>query len=204
MTTKNLKSISKIYEEEAHFWKAQRDKSPFSEIKYMRMLLEHLPHDGSILDIGCGTGKPIAHFFIEKSYKVTGIDVAKAMIEIASKNFPEQEWLIADMRKLDIAKRFHAIIAWDSFFHLNFEEQRNMFAIFTKHLETAGVLLFSSGPEHGEAIGDMNGQALYHSSLSPEEYRELFKAHQLTEIHHQAEDPECGGHTVWLCKYSPQ
>jgi SAM-dependent methyltransferase len=30
----------------------------------------------SVLDLGCGTGQPIARFFIEKGCAVTGIDVA--------------------------------------------------------------------------------------------------------------------------------
>ncbi len=37
------------------------------------------------------------------------------------------------------------------------------------------VLMFSSGPAAGEAIGDMFGEALYHASLSQDEYRQLLK-----------------------------
>ena len=35
------------------------------------------------------------------------------------------------------------------------------------------MLMFNTGPQHGEAIGNYRGDPLYHASLAPEEYRSL-------------------------------
>ena len=89
-------------------------------------------------------------------------------------------------------------MAWDSFFHLTPNDQRQMFRQFARLAQQGTVLMFSSGPSHGEAIGDLFGDALYHASLAPEEYRALLKQYGFEVIKMVAEDVECTGHTVWL------
>jgi hypothetical protein len=63
-----------------------------------------------------------------------------------------------------------------------------------------GLLLFTSGPSHGEAIGNLYGRPLYHASLDAEEYRSLLDANGFEVLRHTVEDPECGRHTVWLAQ----
>jgi hypothetical protein len=60
------------------------------------------------------------------------------------------------MRGLVLPLRFNAIVAWDSFFHLTRDEQRAMFPVFQKHIARGGLLLFTSGPRDGEAVGDLS------------------------------------------------
>ena len=44
------------------------------------------------------------------------------------------------------------------------------------------------------------GETLYHASLDPEEYRNLLADNGFAVLRHGVEDPECGGHTLWLAK----
>ncbi|MFY9658132.1 MAG: hypothetical protein WAK01_16395 [Methylocystis sp.] len=37
-------------------------------------------------------------------------------------------------------------------------------------------MMFTSGPAHGEAVGELYGEPLYHASLNPTEYRALLAA----------------------------
>ena len=60
--------------------------------------------------------------------------------------------------------------------------------------------MFTSGPSDGEAIGTFQGEPLYHASLSPDEYRALLDRHGFEVVAYEAEDPECGGHTIWLAR----
>jgi hypothetical protein len=75
-----------------------------------------------------------------------------------------------------------------------------MFPVFKKHVAPGGLLLFTSGPRDGEAIGDLYGNALFHASLDPEEYRMLLAIWGFRVLRHRAEDPDCGLHTVWLAQ----
>jgi len=167
---------------------------------YLDEMLDHLGEYPRILDLGCGSGEPIARFFIEKGYELTGVDAAPAMIGICRQRFPKAHWLVADMRSLDLEVRFDALIAWDSFFHLEPDDQRRMFEVFRAHIAPEGLLLFTSGPHAGEAIGDFYGHALFHASLDPQEYESLLHGAGFTVLRHRSEDPDCGSHTVWLAQ----
>ena len=48
-----------------------------------------------------------------------------------------------------------------------------MFAIFAEHASIGTVLMFNTGPQHGESVGEYRGDPLYHASLSPAEYEAL-------------------------------
>jgi hypothetical protein len=74
------------------------------------------------------------------------------------------------MRRLSLGRRFDGILAWDSFFHLDHDDQRRMFTVFAEHSSDRAVLMFNTGPEHGEAIGSYQGDPLYHASLASAEY----------------------------------
>ena len=160
------------------------------------------PH-AAILDLGCGSGEPIARFLIERGFELTGVDAAPAMMEICKERFPQAVWAEAGKRSLLLACRFNAIIAWDSFFHLTRDEQRRMFPIFKKHINPEGLLLFTSGPKDGETIGDLYGHDLFHASLGPDEYRSRLADSGFRVLRYQTEDPDCGGHTVWLAQAQP-
>lgn len=199
--TRYPRPVLDIYEEEAKFWAEQRTQGSFPELKFIKKICAQLKSQDEVLDLGCGTGYPIADFFLKNHFRVTGVDGAYAMIDIARSKFPDATWILADMRQLELNKKFSAIVAWDSFFHLTKPEQEQMFTVFKNHIKTSGFLLFTSGPKEGEALGDMNGQVLYHASLSPERYRLLLKDHDFEVIDFIPEDPTCGGHTIWLCRY---
>lgn len=197
-----LRPIIDIYRDTAEFWAKERAGTTFFEKKYMNQILKGLSPGDLLLDLGCGSGYPIADFFLKNNIRVTGVDAVPEMLMIASEAYPQAgaEWLEADMRSLSLNRKFNAIIAWNSFFHLTMDEQRTMFPIFRAHLVKGGRLLFTSGPEAGEAIGDMDGNALFHASLAPEEYRSLLAKNSLKELSFTPKDPECGEHTVWFCE----
>ncbi len=191
--------IIDLYERNAQAFDEARGRSLF-ERAWLERFRAAMGADTSVLDIGCGAGEPMARYFVDAGSRVTGVDSAPSLIEIARARFPEHAWTVADMRSLDLGQRFGGILAWDSFFHLRHEDQRLMFPIFRKHAAPEAALMFTSGPSHGEAIGSFQGEALYHASLAPEEYERLLTANGFDVVDHAAEDPNCGGHTVWLAR----
>lgn len=193
-------NIIEIYKKYARAWTELRGNFLY-EKAWLDHFLALIPQHSEILDLGCGSGKPIADYLIQHDHKITGVDSSDVMIEMAQQHFPEQHWLQADMRTVEFDQKFNAILAWDSFFHLTPNDQRQMFRQFARFAQQGTVLMFSSGPSHGEAIGDLFGDALYHASLAPEEYRALLKQSGFKVIKMVAEDIECTGHTVWLAQF---
>jgi len=191
--------IIDLYQRRAREWAEARGTTLF-ERPWLDRFTALLPPGGTVLDIGCGSGEPIARHLIEQQFAVTGVDSAPAMIEICAARFPSATWHVADMRRLALGRRFDGLIAWDSFFHLRPEDQRAMFPIFGAHAAPKAALVFTSGTSLGEAIGTFHGEPLYHGSLDPAEYRALLAAQGFTVVSHAIEDPTCGGHTIWLAQ----
>jgi len=184
-----------IYERKAREFDAVRSRALF-ERSWLERFAALLPETGDVLDIGCGHGEPIAAWLIGKGHRLTGVDTAPSLLSLCRSRFPTHHWIEADMRQLALDQPFHGIVAWDSFFHLPHDDQRGMFDLFRRHAAPGAALMFTSGPAHGEAIGSHAGEALYHASLSPEEYRSLLAAAGFRVVDHRAEDPDCAGHTV--------
>lgn len=191
--------IIDLYERHAQSWDVDRGKSLFEE-PWLARFRGAMGDDTSILDIGCGSGEPIARYFVDNAHKVTGIDSSASLIHICSTRFPEHTGIAADMRELSLVVQFSGIIAWDSFFHLSPGDQRAMFPVFRAHAKRGTALLFTSGPDHGEAIGSYQGEPLYHASLSASEYEALLKDNGFETLAHVVEDSACGGRTVWLAR----
>lgn len=193
--------IIDLYERHAHEWVGDRSRQrQFFEKGWLDRFAALVPPGGTILDVGCGPGKPMAAYLIAQGFDVYGVDSSPTMISLARDNFPEREWLVADMRRLALGRTFDGVMAWDSFFHLDFDDQARMFPVFRAHAKPGAPLLFTSGPRHGEAIGSFRGEPLYHASLSPDEYRALFAANGFALVGEKMEDLDCGGHSVWLAR----
>ena len=197
--TDSADSIVSLYTRHATAYDRQRGRK-LMEARWLDRFLSLLPAAPSVLDIGCGMGEPIARHLIERGCAVTGIDSSAPLIALCRDRFPQQDWLVGDMRELALGRRLDGLIAWDSFFHLTPDDQRRMFPRFRNHASDGAALLFTSGPAHGEAIGSFEGERLYHGSLDPAEYRALLAANGFAVVEHIAEDPDCGGHTVWLAQ----
>jgi SAM-dependent methyltransferase len=188
-----------LYEQYAAEWDKDRGHFLFEKTELDRFLVL-LPPGASILDVGCGSAFPIARYFIEQGHHVTGIDSSASLIGICRNRFPEDEWVVSDMRELSLSQRFDGILAWDSFFHLRPEDQRIMFPIFRSHAAPKAALMFTTGPMHGEVLGEYKGEPLYHGSLDGAEYRSLLYENGFDVVSHFTQDPACGGHMVWLAQ----
>ncbi len=193
-------AIIDLYERHAEDWDRVRRAEVGVEAGWLARFEALLPEGATVLDLGCGSGQPIARHLVARGFGVVGVDASASLIALCRQRLPDQAWIVADMRALALGRRFGGVVAWDSFFHLAYDDQRAMFAVFSAHAAPGAPLLFTTGPGHGEAIGTFHDEPLYHASLAPAEYRRLLDAHGFDVVAHQAEDPDCGRHTVWLAR----
>jgi SAM-dependent methyltransferase len=189
-----------LYQRHAATWDRLRSPGSLFEQPWLDRFLALIPTGGSILDLGCGAGLPISGYWIRQGRNVTGVDSSPPLIELCCERFPDQDWIVADMRSLDLGRRFAGIVAWHSFFHLTPEDQQGMFPVFAQHVGCGGALMFTSGPQHGSVLGEFEGEPLYHGSLDPNEYRALLDQTGFEVVEHVSDDPECGGSTIWLAR----
>jgi SAM-dependent methyltransferase len=188
------------YEKHAVAWDRDRQSSYWNDKVWHDRFIGSLDRGANVLDLGCGSGRPVAQHMAELGLRVTGVDSSPAMISLCRERLPDHEWIVADMRQLALGRRFDGILAWDSFFHLNHDDQRRMFAVFADHAAVGTVLMFNTGPQHGESVGEYRGDPLYHASLSPTEYEALADRFGFDVTQQVTNDAAAGGRTVWLCR----
>jgi ubiquinone/menaquinone biosynthesis C-methylase UbiE len=92
---------------------------PMLERCYDRLLpLAQLRPPAAILDAGCGTGQ-LSRPLARRGYKVTGIDVSAAMLDIARVRSPDTIVVSGDVRNLGFSSRsFDAVVASKLFQHV--------------------------------------------------------------------------------------
>ena len=93
----------------------------------------YLPHGGSILDFGCGSGRDSYHF-IQAGYSVTAIDASKQICTFASKRIGQE---VIQMRFSDIRYEdsFDGIWACASLLHVSESELQNIFPLYRTIIE---------------------------------------------------------------------
>lgn len=192
-----MKKVYNVYDKIFDWFDQHRNKD-LMESYYLNLILDNVPSSGKVLDLGCGTGEPLANFFIEKGFNITGVDGSKKMIEICENRFPKERWIVSDMLDINLDEQFDVVLAWHSFFHLDHDSQRSMIKVFESHTKPGGILAFTSGVEEGEVWGNNGGESLYHASLSTQEYQDLLTASSFNVLVHKIEDPECGDATIWI------
>ncbi|MCU0985070.1 MAG: class I SAM-dependent methyltransferase [Acetobacteraceae bacterium] len=190
-----------LYRRHGTTWEALRRRSPVMEAAWLARFRAALPRrvrGPRVLDLGCGGGWPVAAMLAAAGCRVTGLDTAPALLALARARLPRHRWLRRDMRGALPRHRFDGILAWDSAFHLAQAEQRRLIRRLAAVAAPGAAVMLTSGPRHGEAIGRLGGEPLFHASLSPGAYRRLLAAAGFRVLAHAAEDPLCGGRTVWL------
>ncbi|MCQ3936738.1 MAG: class I SAM-dependent methyltransferase [Chloroflexi bacterium] len=99
--------------------------------------------EGSVLELGCGTGRltiPLA----QHGVNITGLDVVPGMIEFAKQKSGDMpiNWIEADVRDFHLGRKFSLIFEAGSVFHhmLTRQDQEAYLARVREHLEDDGRL----------------------------------------------------------------
>ena len=197
--TSDADRIIDVYRRHGPAWARDRGDR-LVEGAWLDRFVSLLPDDPSVLDIGCGSGRPIARALIERGCDVSGVDAAPEMIALCVEAFPGRDWRVADMRALSQGRTFDGLVAWDSFWHLSPDDQRRTVTVFRAHAAPGAALLFTSGPADGVAMGTLGGEPLYHASLDGDEYRALLDAHGFEVVARGWDNPARTLHIVWLAR----
>lgn len=179
MRTMNRESYDAI----ASSWDAARTGFSGRERDYVDTLLAGLPTPSCILDLGCGTGRPIAESILSKGHHVTGVDQAEALLDLARNRFPDATWIASSIETFVSATPYDAIVCWDALFHIDRAEHAGLFARFARMLRPRGRLMLTvGGSEHPAFTDQMFGETFFYDSHPPDEALSMLSAAGFTPI----------------------
>jgi SAM-dependent methyltransferase len=106
-----------------------------------RLVKEACPTASTLLDVACGTGAHLAE--LRQRYEVEGADLSPAMLAVARGRLPGVLLHQADMRTLDLGRRFDAVICLFSSigYVTDPSEMRSTVARLAAHVAPRGVLI---------------------------------------------------------------
>jgi len=107
------------------------------------VFLPHVPSEGKILDLCCGTGQLIQPL-VQKGYQVTGLDGSEEMLSYADKNAPQATYSLQDARIFFFPHSFDGIFSTSaSLNHLmTLEDLTQVFERVYTALNNGGIFLF--------------------------------------------------------------
>ncbi|MBN4081159.1 class I SAM-dependent methyltransferase [Caldithrix abyssi] len=163
--------VSTPYDHIVGQYSAERTHLQPKELEYLGIVLDPLATGSIILDLGCGTGHPMATHIVSRGYRVVGVDGSDAMLEVARKRHPEQRWVHDFIERVEFDETFDAVVCWDSLFHLPRDQFQPVIRKIHRWLKPGGRTMVSTGgvvQEDGNGFTDtMFGYEFFYDSLPP-------------------------------------
>ncbi len=100
-----------------------------------------------ILDLGCGTGLELEHYFrLNPTAVITGIDLTESMLRALKKKFPEKDLTLICGSYFDVPfgeNIFDAAVSVESLHHFTKEEKIPLYAKLCKALKDGGYFILT-------------------------------------------------------------
>ena len=148
-----------------------------ARMTYLQKLLERLPDQARVLELGCGAGVPCTRL-LARHAQVTGVDISAAQIALAKLYVPDATLLQADMITLAFPPAsFDAVVAFYSIIHLPRTEQALLITRLAAWLRPGGWFLgnFGTSDDPGTIEPDWLGVPMYWSSHNAQKYPDLIR-----------------------------
>jgi 2-polyprenyl-3-methyl-5-hydroxy-6-metoxy-1,4-benzoquinol methylase len=179
--------IKKGYDNIADVWNEKREW--YIEQESIDEAIAHLQKGASILDVGCGSGKPISEYLLSKGFDVHGIDISEKQVEHAKRIIPKEKLFVTDILSFSITVTFDAIICWFTIFHIHANQHPEVLKKFHSLLKPKGILLITFADTSIEPEGtgltiidehtiesEMFGERFYHSGNPAHINRQIVKS----------------------------
>ncbi|MCL5016122.1 MAG: class I SAM-dependent methyltransferase [Patescibacteria group bacterium] len=153
--------LRETYNKIAEEWHAQHQQDDWW-VKGTDKFVSFLDKDSSVLDVGCGGGTK-SRYLADRGLRVTGIDFAENMIDIARREVPEAEFLAMDLRNVDkLEGKFDGIFMQAVLLHIQRGEAKEVLKNISGKLKNEGYFYV--------AVKEKKPDGAYEEVKTEEEY----------------------------------
>ena len=167
------------YDEIAEDWASARAdlQLPRDDRELLERFVDTLPQSPKVLDLGCGTGIPIADLLVDRGADVVGVDRSKGLLDLARSNVPAADFVHGDVVTFNAEGRYDGVVLWDVIFHIERHKHRDILERIAGWLRPQGLLIVTSGgSDHPPFTDVMFGQEFFYDAHPPEAFRQLCRA----------------------------
>jgi RimJ/RimL family protein N-acetyltransferase/predicted TPR repeat methyltransferase len=143
--------------------------------KYIPVLLDLLPEEAKVLELGCGYGGRTTKLLASR-YNLIGVDISREQLEFARLNVPNAEFIQADMVALEFEPTsFDAVVALYSLIHIPRSEHAEMINSIASWLKPNGIIVVTMGADSVEDGFESNwlGVPMFWSHFDSETNKKL-------------------------------
>lgn len=187
------------------------DRAFGGETKYQAWLSEldqQIPSAATVLDLGCGSGIPVARMLATTGRRVVGVDISDVQVDRARRLVPTAEFIRADAAAVDFEPAsFDAVICLYALIHMPLDEQLPLLTKVARWLRPRGLFVLTTGHRAGTGTDDNwldTGETMWWSHADATTYR-TWLAEAGFEVRRAEFIPEgTGGHMLfWAVKPDP-
>jgi 2-polyprenyl-3-methyl-5-hydroxy-6-metoxy-1,4-benzoquinol methylase len=145
------------YEAVASEFAKHRHASPIG-LEIIRNWANHVPAGARVLDLGCGTGIPVAKELDRLGFLVAGIDASPTLIAEFRRQIPAAPWACEAIEDSSFfGRKFDAVLAIGLIFLLPEDVQRTVISNVGEALESDGRFLFTAPHQRCEWVDVLTG-----------------------------------------------
>ncbi|MYX60271.1 methyltransferase domain-containing protein [Streptomyces sp. SID8382] len=183
------------------------EQSYATETKYqpwLGALQQRIPAAATVLDLGCGSGVPVARNLASAGHRVTGVDISEVQISRARQLVPEAEFRRVDATAVEFpAASFDAVVSLYALIHIPLAEQPPLLARIATWLRPGGWFLGTTG--HSAWTGTDEdwlggGVAMWWSHADAATYRDWLIGAGLTVEGEEFVPEGDGGHALFWAR----
>ena len=142
----NITDKDEVFDD--NFWNQlyKKEVVPWSNApaNLLKSLIEYLPTDAKILDLGCGRGRN-SFFLDQHGYKVLGLDISETAIQQAKDKKSKCEFKVFDLMHEEWPKDFDAVIDFGFYHFLPETYRKNYMQKLYTSLKPNGIYCQQSG-----------------------------------------------------------
>lgn len=154
------------------------DEATGADSKYgewIQPLIARLEPGSRILDLGCGSGVPVARALTAAGHHVVGVDISEVQISRARELVPDGEFVNADVMGVEFpAESFDAVVSLYALIHMPLDEQPQLLARVANWLQPGGKFVCTTGHTAWTGTDDNwldGGAAMWWSHADAATYR---------------------------------